>query len=456
MSDVWTIGVDVGPTNTDGALLVGAAPMATVKVPSAGDPVHNVRTAVAALLRDAPRAPGASGARGAPPVAHVAVGLRSAAHAVTLRAGLTRVGVLRIGGPVSDAVPPLAGWPADLSAAVHAGSAMVDGGAGLTPADATALDRDAVARFAAGLAGRCDAFAVTGVFSPIDDSQEHEAAEIIRREAGADTFVGLSAGSGGLGLIERENSTVLDAALSRHTAVLADALIVSLDALGLASATILVARGDGTLTSLEYLRLHPGLALGSGPAGTLRGAGLLTGLTDAVVADVGARRIRVGLLAGGFPQESRPGLVIGGVPVSFPMPDLIRVPADDPDAFEEAVDRMQPGAARLPLVLVGGGSAASAAGRAPAADVVLPEHGLVAGAFGAALSPVGGSHEQLVRTGEADAVDEVREGARRSAVRAGADPRRVVVLPVERVPVPYLPGVACSLRARAVGPPAPL
>ncbi|MYS84817.1 hydantoinase/oxoprolinase N-terminal domain-containing protein [Embleya scabrispora] len=450
MTGARTIGVDVGPTNTDGALLVDDAPAATVKVPSAADPVDSVRFAVAALLREAPRAPR---------VTHVAIGLRSAAHAVTRREGLTRVGVLRIGGPVSDAVPPLAHWPADLRTAVHAGSAMVEGGAGLTPADATALDGDAVARFAAGLAGRCDAFAVTGVFSPIDDTQEQQAAEIIRREVGADAFVGLSAGSGGLGLIERENSIVLDAALSRHTRVLADALTAALGALGLSSTTVLVARGDGTLTSLEYLRLHPSLALGSGPAGTLRGAGVLTGLTDAVVADVGARRIRVGLLAGGFPQESRPGLVIGGVPVSFPMPDLIRVPADDADAFEEAVDRMQPGAARLPLVVVGGGSAALAATRAPAAHVLLPEHGLVAGAFGAALSPVGGAHERLMRAGDAagtHAVDEVREGARRSAVRAGADPRRIVVLPVERVPVPYLPGPAFSLRARAVGPPSPL
>ncbi|MGW1993753.1 hydantoinase/oxoprolinase N-terminal domain-containing protein [Embleya sp. NPDC001921] len=450
MSALRTIGVDVGPTHTDGALPAGDAPAITVKVPSAEHPVDSVRIAVAALLRDAPRLVR---------VTHVAIALRGAAHAVTRREGLTRVGVLRIGGPVSDAVPPLADWPADLRAAVHAGSAMVEGGAGLTRADTTLLDRDAVARFASGLAGRADAFAVSGVFSPIDDAQEHEAAEIIRREAGPDVFVGLSAGLGGLGLIERENSTVLDAALSRHTAALADALTSSLGALGLASATILVTRGDGTLTALDYLRLHPSLALGSGPAGALRGAGLLTGLSDAVVADVGARRIRVGLLVGGFPQESRPGEVVGGVPVSFPMPDLIRVPAEDRDAFEEAVDRMQPGAARLPLIVVGGGSAAPAATTAPAAHVVRPEHGPVAGAFGAALSPVGGAYEQLVRAGEAaeaDAVEEVREGARRSAVRAGADPRRVVVLPVERVPVPYLPGPAFSLRARAVGPPAPL
>ncbi|WP_372350066.1 hypothetical protein [Streptomyces sp. KL116D] len=38
---------------------------------------------------------------------------------------------------------------------------------------------------------------------------------------------------------------------------------------------MLVTRHDGTLMSLDYLRRQPGLSLGSGPACTLRGAGLL-------------------------------------------------------------------------------------------------------------------------------------------------------------------------------------
>ncbi|MYV97448.1 DUF917 family protein [Streptomyces sp. SID3343] len=62
----------------------------------------------------------------------------------------------------------------------------------------------------------------------------------------------------------------------------------------------------------------PASAFGFGarqrPACALRGAGLLAGPADAAVADVGARRIRVGVLVGGLPRRAGPDRVIGGVP----------------------------------------------------------------------------------------------------------------------------------------------
>ncbi|MDP9862303.1 MULTISPECIES: hydantoinase/oxoprolinase N-terminal domain-containing protein [Streptosporangium] len=506
------IGVDVGPTNTDAAALDDAgAVLATVKVGSVhGDPVAGVVAALAALgstgrLPAAPvtRVPPAarrvprtlthirSGHSGRVPLApggagavRVAVGLRGAATAVAERAGLCRVAALRIGGPSAQAVRPFFGWPADLLEAVEAGAGIVDGGGGLGPEHRTPLDREAVARFAGRVAGRAEAVAVTGVFSPIDGDQEREAAEILRAELGP-VPVSLSADLGSLGLIERENATILDAALSRFAQDTAERL-----ALALPGAAVFVTRGDGTLMSLEYLARHPGLSLGSGPASTLRGAGVLTGLRDAVVADVGAGRIRVGALAGGFPEETTRGADIGGVPVGFRIPELIRVPrapAGDrapgpsdrvpaaphrgraPDPFgedgtltelAEAVDRLQPGLDRLPVVMVGGGAPAVPDGALGVPDVRRPEHGRTAGAIGAATSPVGGQYERIVRLeGRAplpEALDAVVEEARAHAVRAGADPRHVEIVETDASPLPYLPGPFLRLRARAAGPPSQL
>ncbi|RVU15379.1 hydantoinase [Streptomyces antnestii] len=445
------IGVDVGPTNTDAVLLDGdGRALSAVKVPSlAGDAVGSLVAAVAALPRE-PRAR----------VTQLAVGLRVAARAVAERTGLAQVGVLRIGGEAADAVRPLFGWPAELRDAVCAGTANVAGGGGLGPYDGAPLDRDAVARFGAGLAGRAEAFAVSAVFAPADGTQEREAAEILRAEAGADVPVVLSGEIGALGLLRRENATVLDAALCLLVARVADELTAALPRLGLApGAAVLVTRHDGTLMSLDHLRRQPGLSLGSGPACTIRGAGLLSGVRDAVVADIGERRARVGTLTAGYPQEAGPGGRIGGVPVSLRVPELLTVDAAAHRDLAEAVDRMQTAAGGLPVVLVGGGAEAVPDRALPGCEVVRPEHGGVAGAFGAAASPVGGHHERIVRVGPGrrlDAVrDEVRDLARAWAVRAGADPRRVRTLLEPDLTVPYLPG-ALLLRARAFGPPLPL
>ncbi|WP_353940805.1 hydantoinase/oxoprolinase N-terminal domain-containing protein [Streptomyces sp. HUAS MG91] len=443
-----TVGVDVGPSSTDAVLLDAGRPVLAVKVPSRpGDAVGSLVGAVTRLPADQRARAGA-----------LAVGLRVAARAVTGRSGLARVGVLRIGGAAADTVRPLFGWPEELRAAVCAGVANVAGGTGLAPLDGAPLDEPAIAAFGAELAGRAEAFAVSSVFAPVDGAQEREAARILRAHVGPDVPILLSGAVGALGLVPRENATVLDAALSVLVARVADELTAALPGLGLApDADILVTRHDGTLMSLDYLRRQPGLSLGSGPACTLRGAGLLAGLRAAVVVDVGERRARVGVLSGGYPREAAPGERIGGVPVSLRFPDLLTVDADDHRGIAEAADRMQPAADRLPVVLVGGGAPRVPDAALAGFEVVRPEHGDVAGAFGAAASPVGGGAERIVhRPGALDAVrDEVRELARASAVRAGADPRRVrTVLDPEEF-VPYLPG-AVLLRARAFGPPSPL
>ncbi|MEV7796961.1 hydantoinase/oxoprolinase N-terminal domain-containing protein [Streptomyces sp. NPDC087512] len=538
------IGVDVGPTNTDAVLLddthsgalghdVSRRVLASVKVPTLPDDAVGSLVAAVSALPTAPRAA----------VSRIAVGLRVAARAVAERRGLARVGVLRIGGEAADAVRPLFGWPAELREAVCAGYANVPGGTGLDPHGEEPLDRAAVARFAAGLAGRAEAFAVTGVFSPADGSQEREAAEILRAEAGPDIPVLLSGEIGSLGLIERERATVLDAALSLVAARITDDLTAALPRLGLApGAAVLVTRHDGTLMSLDRLRRQPGPSLGSGPACAIRGAGLLAGVRDAVVADIGGRQARVGVLTGGYPREAGGGTAAGaripdlltvdlaaphpegrtrstdvhpasrasvmspgtpdayalgsdtpgtypleysyqpgtratrtlgpgtsstpesvgtGNPGAHPAPSTRPLGPDAHRALAEAADRMQPAAERLPLLLVGGGADAIPDRVLAGFDVVRPEHGAVAGAFGAAASPVGGHYERIVRPGAGraarlDAVRaEVRELARASAVRAGADPRRVRTELDPDLSVPYLPG-AVLLRARAVGPPLPL
>ena len=186
------------------------------------------------------------------------------------------------------------------------------------------LDTDAVAAFLRSVRLSAEAVAITSVFAPVSPDHELAAQDLVRSILGPDVPVSLSHDIGQLGIIERENSTVLNAALNGVANEVASALRSALSSRGLSPA-VLFAQNDGTLMGLEYAVRYPVLTIGSGPANSLRGAAFLTGLTDAMVADVGGTTTDIGVLVGGFPRESSLPVEIGGIRTNFRMPDIVSI-----------------------------------------------------------------------------------------------------------------------------------
>jgi N-methylhydantoinase A/oxoprolinase/acetone carboxylase beta subunit len=214
-------------------------------------------------------------------------------------------------------------WPADLTAVVAAGATVVAGGIEFDGRDLSPFDDDAVAAFLGSVAGRCDGVAITSVFAPVSPRHELLAAEIVKRELG-EVPVSLSHEIGSVGLLERENATILNAALAGVAGDVARALGQALAAHELSPVTFF-AQNDGTLMALDHALRYPVLTIGSGPANSIRGAAFLTGRSDALVADVGGTSTDVGVLVNGFPRESSQGVEIGGIRTNFRMPDLVTI-----------------------------------------------------------------------------------------------------------------------------------
>ena len=79
---------------------------------------------------------------------------------------------------------------------------------------------------------------------------------------------------------------------------------------------------------------------------------------------------------------------------------------------------------------------------------------MAANAIGAAIAQVGGEVDRVfaIEPGRRDAVvDEARQEAVDRAVVAGADPSTIEIVDFDEVPIPYLPGNATRIRAKAVG-----
>lgn len=391
-----SIGVDVGGTNTDAVVLDGEGRVrAWTKRATTDDITGGIRAGIADVLA----AIGEDRSR----VSRVMLGTTHATNAIVQRRQLDRVAMIRLGAPAATEYPPLTGWPDDLVRMVLAGSAMLGGGHMVDGTPISPLDRDGILRFVDGL-DDFDAIAVAGIFSPSSPDQELEVAELLRGHLGQDTRVFLSQDIGPTGLLERENATLLNAALYSVARSVTEALVTVVAEEGLDAATFF-AQNDGTLMSLDYAAQYPVLTIGSGPANSIRGAAYLSGHDDAIVIDVGGTTSDLGVVVGGFPRESTLPREIGGVRTNFRMPDILSVGIGGGTVVDVASGRVGPDSVGYridPEGLLFGGSTptltdAAALAGSPVAGRALPSlSASVSEALEAALAVVADRLEEAV------------------------------------------------------------
>jgi N-methylhydantoinase A/oxoprolinase/acetone carboxylase beta subunit len=397
-----------------------------------------------------------------PAATRVTLGSDWVATALRRRRDLTRVAVIRAGGPLTGAVPPLWTWPPALRDAISTGAAIVDGGAEYDGRRAVPLDVEAVLRFLDAVADAAEAVAIVGVFSPIAADDELAVAELVHRELGRAVPVSLGHEIGSLGLLERENATVLNAALVGPAQVLAAALLTVLEERGIAAEPF-VTQNDGSAVVLEHAVRYPSRMLESGPAVAMNGAALLGGIADGVVANDDGAHTDVGVLAGGVPREAPDDVTeTAGVRTTMRRPLLLRMAGGARGTARAAALRHALAASGIlrdqtAIVTVGLGAQDVAAGLEgmEGIEVVTPADAAVAGAVGAARALVAGQVEVFCehegQSAEA-AVARARRAALERAIHAGADPALVHVVEVEQMPLGYLVAPALRIRVRAEGP----
>jgi N-methylhydantoinase A/oxoprolinase/acetone carboxylase beta subunit len=505
------IGIDVGGTNTDAALIDGTQVIASVKTPTTEDVTSGIRAALSLLLERSEADPSSIDA--------VMIGTTHFTNAVVQRRDLARVAAIRIGLPAAATLEPFIDWPADLRRMVQGSVHMVRGGHEVDGLPIVPLDRTALREIAEALAELgIEGVGICSVFSPLDGSDEDAAARIMETVLPG-VAITRSHDLGRLGLLARENVTLLNASLARLARRTTRAFADALQASGI-QAQLYLTQNDGTVMLEDYARRFPVLCFASGPTNSLRGAAFLSGIEQAMVIDVGGTTTDVGCLQQGFPREANNVVEVGGVRTLFRMPDLLSIglgggslvdPADptrigpqsvgfrlterarvfggddltatdvavaaglielgepsrvadlDPGfvataiarmhaMIEEAVDRMKPDAREIPLIAVGGGSFLVPGRVAGISEVVHVPHHEVANAVGAAIAQVSGEVDQIFQNLARDeAITQGRQIAEERAVTAGARRETLQVIEIEDLPLTYLPGNSLRIRVRVVG-----
>jgi N-methylhydantoinase A/oxoprolinase/acetone carboxylase beta subunit len=309
-------------------------------------------------------------------------------------------------------------------------------------------------------AGGIRSVAIAAIFSPLDPGCEERARAILLEECPHISLT-MSHRLGRIGLLERENAALLNAALIDLARATIAGFIAAVRGV---AAPLYLTQNDGTMVQAEMAAVLPVMSFSSGATNSMRGAAFLSELTDAMVIDVGGTTTDIGQLRRGFPREANSVVEVGGVRTLFRMPDLLSiglgggslVAADGISVgpksvgyrlieeglvfggntvtatdvavaaglaeigdnravvglprnlvqraldtvrvkIEDSVDRMKTDARELPLIAVGGGAFLVPDRLAGISQVSHLPHGDCANAVGAAIAQVSGETDQVYR-----------------------------------------------------------
>ncbi|MGO1320820.1 MAG: hydantoinase/oxoprolinase N-terminal domain-containing protein [Galactobacter sp.] len=507
------IGIDVGGTNTDAVLMEGHTTLAGIKNSTSADVTSGIVSAIEALRAAHPF----DGEQ----ISAVMIGTTHFINALVQAKRLAPTAAVRLGLPATAALPPMVDWPDALKDAIQARSYLAHGGYEFDGRPISPLDPDELRGIAEDIkAHGIRSVAVSSVFSPVNHDLESQAAHLLSDVLGDGVAISLSHEIGRIGLLERENATVINAALRELAGEIVDGLTSAVRAHGI-EAQIFLSQNDGTLMDEDYVRHYPVATFASGPTNSMRGAAQTSGLSTCAVIDVGGTTADIGLLINGFPRETANEVTVAGVRTNFRMPDVLslgigggsivnpetgevgpesvgyllteralvfggdtltatdiavaagRAEVGDPskvahldpelvqtvltrisERVAEAVDRMRTSSDALPVVAVGGGSILLPDELPMFPEVHRPENYAVANAIGASIAQAGGEIDKVYSVapgGREDLVKSVRQEAVDKAIAAGATPDSVSIVDFDEVPIPYLPGNATRIRAKAVG-----
>lgn len=316
---MYKLGIDVGGTNTDAVLIdENRKVIADIKYPTSGDVYDGILGAVRTVLE-------VSGIDRRE-IRQAMLGTTQCTNAIVERKHLAPIGILRIGAPATTGIRPMVDWAEDIQK-IAAGSVIVGGGFEYDGKELAPFDREAAASFFREMKNKgVNSIAISCVFSTVRNDHEVEAAKLCREIMGDDVHVSVSSEIGSMGLIERENATILNAALWQVAKRFTEGFARSLKDEGIVNADIYLSQNDGTLMTMEHARRYPILTVACGPTNSIRGASYLLPAPGSPLWWMwGGYDHRSGRNSERLPKRVQRSGDIGGVRTNFRMPDVISI-----------------------------------------------------------------------------------------------------------------------------------
>ncbi|BFZ58753.1 hypothetical protein PYCC9005_005818 [Savitreella phatthalungensis] len=330
------IGVDVGGTNTDAVLLDAAQKdsnsrgvLASYKHATTADVTDGIERAIRSVI--------ASSAINPAQISAITIGTTHFINAVLERdrSRLRPVAVIRLSAHFTRSTPPFSNFPAALRDIMCGYYTYCKGGCNIDGSQIAPIDENEIRERAREIRARgLRTVVVTGVYSPIDETfkQEERCAAILRDEIPGVNVV-CSRDIVNVGLLERENASILNASILEFARATIASFRRVLTRLQLGGCALLLTQNDGTIVSASDAARTPIKTFSSGATNSMRGAAYLAGISPeqqrggTIVVDIGGTTSDAGmLLPSGFPRQAAAYVDVAGVRLNFSMPDLHSIP----------------------------------------------------------------------------------------------------------------------------------
>ena len=172
------------------------------------------------------------------------------------------------------------------------------------------LDLEEARSVISDMAGRVEAFAVSGYASVRNPVHELQIRELVQTLTGAPVFCAHELCSD-LGYYQRTVTTVLNASLTKVIHRFCRSAMQVMEEFRI-QAPVMIVKGDGSLMRAETAVFRPVETIMSGPASSIAGARHLTGLEDALILDMGGTTVDIANLENGSVQTNEHGARING------------------------------------------------------------------------------------------------------------------------------------------------
>lgn len=250
-------------------------------------------------------------------VSRVNVGTTTFVNAFLKAKNIETVLPIRIASPFGDFHPPLTDWPTDIQEAIGGEYLLVQGSVNYKGVVEQELDLDKITTDLLNLFDQSKTdyqnIVINCMNAPLNPALEHILKNHLEKDPRIKQRIFCSHIIPCTGIIERENSTILNTALQAQYQHLVSDIKQAMTRLGIPAERLYMSRNDGTTSTPEATL--PILTFKSGPSNSIRGvAALEKEIKNAIIIDIGGTTSDCGAYQDGYPICSSLTQDIFGIP----------------------------------------------------------------------------------------------------------------------------------------------